>query len=354
MPTSWLTLASWLLEPLFNFAGGNNGGPPTGAILGPNGSLFGGAQGGIQNCGSDGSQYCGLVYNLKPKPNPCATVLCGWNETVPYRFTSEADGSGVINVSSKDQQGNLYGTTSTGGAHGVGTVFELSPSGGGWTKRTLYSFVGGPNGGNPTQVLAGSDGNLYGTADTGIADGGVVFELTQSGGNWSERIIHSFPPQGGGSRANFLVQDVSGNLFGVANECCPATPLLFELQKAGSGWSYSEYTVQHGCSPQDIPFDDINNLTIDANGTLYGTGTGGEEFASRSGNKPPGGGECSYSYIFKASNDSGGWHYNDLYFRDSVLFSSRGSLAVDASGNLYGTTSGCGTYNAGTVWQLSP
>ena len=91
--------AGWLLDPLFSFFGGNSGGQPTGVILGPNGSLYGGAQGGIQNCGSDGSQYCGLVFNLTPQPTACRTALCSWNENVPYRFSSESDGSGVINVS---------------------------------------------------------------------------------------------------------------------------------------------------------------------------------------------------------------------------------------------------------------
>ena len=43
-------------------------------IVGPNGSLYGGAQGGIQNCGTDGSQYCGLVFNLRPQPTACPTV----------------------------------------------------------------------------------------------------------------------------------------------------------------------------------------------------------------------------------------------------------------------------------------
>jgi uncharacterized repeat protein (TIGR03803 family) len=182
--------ANWLLDPLFSFLGGYTGGGPTGAIVGPNGTLYGGAAGGIQNCGSDGNQYCGLVYNLTPQPTTCRTALCSWTENVPYRFTSEIDGSylgiGGINLSAYDQQGNLYGTTAAGGTYDAGTVFELTPSSGGWTKTTLYSFTGGDDGFDPTQVLVGNDGNLYGVAGGGIYNYGVVFRLRPSGGQWIE------------------------------------------------------------------------------------------------------------------------------------------------------------------------
>ena len=342
--------ADWLLDPLFSFFGGNSGGDPTGAILGPNGTLYGGAQGGIQNCGTDGSQYCGLVYNLTPPPTACLTALCGWNENVPYRFSSQSDGSGVINVSAYDQQGNLYGTTSTGGTHGAGTVFELTTSGLGWTKTTLYSFTGGNDGRNPTQVLVGNDGNLYGVAAGGLSGQGVVFQLTPLGGGWTQSVIHTFGSNQG-IGPGYLVQDSAGNLYGIAEQTDIEFAMgpIFVLQKTGSGWAFSEYFVQHGCSPgpPDSNFVNLNNLVIDAAGKLYGTGeashsiSGGSQF-------------CEDSFIFKAWYDSGGWHYEDLDYLVSTVFPSTGSLALDASGNLYGTTSGCGANNAGTTWQFSP
>jgi uncharacterized repeat protein (TIGR03803 family) len=331
----------WLLDPLFNFFGGNNGGEPSGVILGRNGTLYGGAQGGIQNCGSDGSQDCGLVFNLTPGPTACLTALCSWNENVPYRFSSETDGSGVVNVTASDQQGNLYGTTTTGGTQDAGTVFELTPSGGSWTKTILYSFTGHNDGSNPSQVLVGNDGNLYGIAGGG---NGVVFQLTSSGGQWTESVIHTFSGMDGYDPA-YLVQDGAGNLYGIVS---PYAGAIFELEKS-SGWTFSKSFVQHECVPEDFPYDSLNNLIIDANGTLYGTGGGGENGKTRPGNP-----ECTFTYIFKASHDSGGWHYQDLYFRDNVSFPAGGTLALDASGKLYGTTSGCGTNSAGTVWQFTP
>ena len=63
---------------------------------------------------------------------------------------------------------------------------------------------------------------------------------------------------------------------------------------------------------------------------------------------------CIFNYIFKASYGSGGWQYEDLDYFDNVYFPAGGSLALDTSGNLYGTTSSCGTNGNGTVWQFSP
>ena len=147
-------------------------------------------------------------------PTACLTALCRWTENVPYRFSSESDGAGVINVSASDQQGNLYGTTTAGGTYDAGTVFELTPSGAGWTKTTLYSFTGGNDGTTPTQVLAGNDGNLYGVASGGISRGGVVFQLTPSGGQWTENTLHSFHYEDGFYPSS-LVQDGGGDLYGI-------------------------------------------------------------------------------------------------------------------------------------------
>ena len=337
--------AEWLFDPLFSFLGGNSGGPPNGVIVGHNGSLYGGAQGGIQNCGSDGSQYCGLVYNLVPQPTACFTALCSWSENVPYRFSGENDGSGGVNVSASDQEGNLYGTTSSGGTYAAGTVFELTPSGGGWRKTTLYSFTGGSNSA-PSQVLIGNDGNLYGLTNGDLYGLGVVFQLTPSGGQWTESVLYDFQ-SGGGYNPGYLVQDSAGNLYGIATMFPFGT--IFMLEKTGSGWVFSEYLIRHNGE-----FDALNNLGIDAAGKLYGTGYGGTDDCEGRGNTSSGGLQCYYTYIFKAWHDSNGWHYQDLDFLPNTYFPATGSLALDTSGNLYGTTWGCGASGSGTVWQLSP
>ena len=332
--------ADWVFDSLFRFLGGNSGSQPTGVVKGANGTLYGGAQGGIQNCGTNGSQDCGLVFNLTPQPTACLTALCDWTENVPYRFSSESDGSGVIQVSASDQEGNLYGTTSTGGVYGAGTVFELTPSSGGWTKTTLYNFTGGNDGATPTQVLVGNDGNLYGVAGGGIYNDGVVFQLTPSAGQWTQSVLYAFGSEGDDGPGN-LVQDSAGNLYGIASLGFYGE--IFVLEKTGSGWEFSQYIVDHGAD-----HDILYNLAIDAAGNLYGTG---HAFTNDCAPGYP----CVHdAYIFKARYASDGWHYDDLDYLGNQFFDSNGSLALDSSGNLYGTTYDCGADGYGTVWQLSP
>jgi hypothetical protein len=60
-------------------------------------------------------------------------------------------------------------------------------------------------------------------------------------------------------------------------------------------------------------------------------------------------------YIFKLTRASDGWQYSTpLVFQGNVTFPADGALALDAQGNLYGTTGSCGKYNQGTVWQFAP
>ncbi len=319
--------SGWILDPLYNFAGGSNGGQPTGLIVGPNGSLYGGAQGGIQNCGTGGSQYCGVVFDLTPPPTACKTALCYWNEKPIYQFSSETDGAGVVNLTAYDQQGNLYGTTTAGGANDYGTVFELTPSGGGWTKTILYNFSPSQIS-NPTQVLVGNDGNLYGLTNSAFAIDGVVFQLVPANGQWTLNELKWFA-QKDGIAVSSLVQDSIGNLYGIL----PSYGTIFLLSKSGSGWSF------YSTNPDGAGY--LNNLTIDANDNVYGTGTyyGHEQI---------------YPFFYKAWATGGFLNTQDIYDLGLQYFPAGGSLAIDASGNLYGTTSACGTYNAGTVWQFSP
>lgn len=79
-----------------------------------------------------------------------------------------------------DSAGNLYGTAYSDGRYGYGSVFELSPSSGGWIYTDLHDFTGGSDGANPAgSVAIDANGNLYGTTTAGGSDYGVVWEITR-------------------------------------------------------------------------------------------------------------------------------------------------------------------------------
>src|ERR1700676_4861544 len=81
---------------------------------------------------------------------------------VLYAFAGGNDGEYLDTDLVIDSAGSLYGSTVQGGTHSSGTVFQLSPSGSGWTHTVLYSFTGGADGGEPYKgVTLDTHGNIY-------------------------------------------------------------------------------------------------------------------------------------------------------------------------------------------------
>ena len=204
----------WILSNLHKFTGGPDGyGPEDRLLIGDNGVIYAGASGGLQNC--DGS-WCGQILSLRPSPSICHSVSCSWTENILYQFSGITDafqGGGLVS----DRDGNLYGV-GRGGTDMSGAVFELSPTIGGWTETVIYSFpYGGARGAQPSELLVGVDGNLYGIAQAGGLNGaGVVFQLTRSQSGWTESVIYNIPNKSYfGAAPRFLVQDAEDNLFGI-------------------------------------------------------------------------------------------------------------------------------------------
>src|SRR5438045_2766853 len=160
-------------------------------------------------------------------------------QTVLDNFDNGTDGGSPNWGLTADRSGNLYGTTSSGG-HNYGVVFELSPNGnGGWTETVLHSFTGGKDGKIPSgPVILDREGNLYGTTQSGGTKGcGVVFELKHVGDGWREKVLHNFR---GGSDGQFpiagVIRDKAGNLYGTTyNGFSPAT--VFKLSHSERGWA---------------------------------------------------------------------------------------------------------------------
>jgi len=294
-------------QVLYSFARSSSGGqnPVAGLIFDKAGNLYGTTEyGGSGTCTTPQTTGCGTVFELSPQSGG------GWTEAVLYNFQNE----GGINPRAGlviDSAGNLYGTTYQGGggicAYGCGNVFELSPqSGGGWYETVLYTFQGGEDGESPLGgLIFDSAGSLYGTTSgggTGSPGGRTVFELSpQSGSRWIEKILFNFSgiPNGSTPLGN-LTFDVAGNLYGTAS----------------AGGNY-------GC--------------------YYGTGCG---VAFRL--EPRLHGSWAEKVLHQFGVTAGDGEYPN------------GSLILDASGNLYGTTYEGGSENCdvdescGIIFEISP
>jgi len=252
--------SGWTVAPLYSFAGDGDGANPLAPVtIGPDGSLFGTTIG-----GADGT---GTLFNLKPPPTRPPSVVSPWKLTVLHTFTGGYDGDQpVYGRLIFDAEGNLYGTTWFGGSGSFGIAYEETPSANGWTENILYDFSL-PTNGPLAGVVRDSSGNLFGTT----GDGSAVFELSPSGSGWVLNILHTFTGQDGSLAYGGLVMDPAGNLYGASS-------------RGGAGGDYGGVVYQLSPYGDTFAFNVIYNLpgavgprgdmTLDAAGNLYGLGNG--------------------------------------------------------------------------------
>jgi uncharacterized repeat protein (TIGR03803 family) len=269
---------------LYTFEGGSDGQTPwAGLIADSTGALYGTTTYG-GNLGCDPSRGCGTVYKLTPAGS-------GYTETVLYSFGSySGDGTNPgFGALVADKTGALYGTTRSGGSANFGTVFKLTPSGSGYTESLLHSFQFGSDSGYPAAGLMRKDGNLYGTTEGFCCpSGAVVFRLTPSRNEYRFKTLYTFlgvpdgdQPVGG------VIADSTGALYGTTYVGGNGPPLcgttlgcgtVFKLTPSGSNYTESIlYRFQYnptGPGIWDGAFPYAGVVT-DASGALYGTTYGG-------------------------------------------------------------------------------
>jgi uncharacterized repeat protein (TIGR03803 family) len=262
-----------------------------------------------------GANAYGTIFKLTP-----AGTL-----TVLYPFTYATDGGNPWGALVKGSDGNFYGTAANGGANGDGTIFKISLAG---KFTNLVNFNGANLGKNPSEsLIRGTDGAYYGTTSDGGKYGyGTVFKIC---GN-KITLLHSFNRNAeGGTPMGSLVQAPDGKLYGMTTDGgANGYGTIFKITTGGN------YTVLRHFSPAADGGSPEGSLIVGTNGTLYGmTNTGG---AGGAGTifKITTGGNYAVLHSFSNATDGGNPH---------------GSLVEGKDGNFYGAT-----YSFGRIFKITP
>lgn len=281
-----------------------------------------------------------------------------------------------------DSNGNVYGTTSEGGAHGSGVVFKVSPTG---DEAELHSFKGGRDDGSFSiaGLVRDAEGNLYGTTvDGGEFGFGTIFKVEENG---DESLLYSFgkSTKDGRYPSAGLLMDAKGNLYGTTQEGGAfGFGTIFKVEDG-------EETVLHSFAgnPSDGQYP-VQGLIEDARGNLYGATELGGTFndgtifelaasgqervifsltGNAGGNYPFGGvvrdsAGNFYSTAAYGSNEFGVVFKVDVSGKETVLHTFSGGadggfpsagLVQDSKGVLYGTTEFGGTFGEGVVFSIT-
>ncbi|MBV8343520.1 MAG: hypothetical protein JO190_00830 [Candidatus Eremiobacteraeota bacterium] len=335
-------------KTLYSFLGFSDGQDPLGALIeDSSGALYGTTyNGGVNNA-------TGTVFKLTPSGS-------GYTKTTIYTFQGGSDGSNPDGALVA-YQGGFYGTTIAGGKFGDGTVFALKPTTSGYAETVVHSFQGGQDGATPRSALLVNAGNLFSTTLTGgggpcaltsePAGCGTVFELKPSGSGFTETVVYRF--KGGMDGANpygGLISDSRGTLYGTtgnggSNGCRGGDNgvgcgTLFKLSPAGSGYTESilhRFMESDGRGP-------VGTLTAASHGKFYGTTLLG--------------GAVGQGTVFALTVTPHRLVFTSLYSFQSTTKSDGsnpvGGLIFGADGKLFGTTQSGGSANNGTVFSFVP
>jgi uncharacterized repeat protein (TIGR03803 family) len=254
----------WTAATVWSFGSGNDGSYPE------NGYLTFDRAGNIYGTTYQGGTHgYGVVFQLSPQSGG------SWTENILYNFTDASDGGNPLAGVIFDSAGNLYGNDSVGGTES-GVIYKLTSAGPPWAEHTLANFLPGTGTSPSGQLIMDQSGNLYGTGEAnGPSGSGTVYELSPSGGGWTLSVVYAFGYYRDTQCAPFggVTLGPNGNLFGAC-----------QIGGAnGVGWVYEmPATCNQTCTPTDL-YDFTGSVdcyahgpvSFDASDNLYGTCYGG-------------------------------------------------------------------------------
>jgi uncharacterized repeat protein (TIGR03803 family) len=392
---------------VYDFTGYADGWDPNAPMIaGPDGSLYGTTlYGGYLNCPAGFGDGCGTVYRLSPSGgswtestlyqfrggqdgsnnystltldsagnvygvtdggtpwNAIFRLTAGdpgkrWHFALLYKFKGQRDGGWPLTPLFVDSSGAIYGASSAGGLggcgqYGCGAIFQLVPpthKDGPWTAHVLYEFQGANDGGSPSTMIMDSTGTIYGTTSYGGEFNkncplgcGVIFQLFPVNGTWAYKVLYAFHGAPHESPWGNLVQDASGNLFGLSGAYSSGYGDIFELSPpaGGSGlWNLS-YIHRTYHNQQRYP---ATNLTLGPNGSLYGDIYGDQDLNA--------------GYIFQLTpptQPGGAWTYTTLVDFNQPPYPGENpcGVVVGLQGDIYSPLSG-GGYGNGNIVSVVP
>ncbi|HZT41518.1 MAG TPA: choice-of-anchor tandem repeat GloVer-containing protein [Chthonomonadaceae bacterium] len=278
--------------------------------------------------GADGNFYATTWYGGAYGDGAIVRITPSGAATLLYSFTGGTDGSNPLGGVIQASDGNFYGTTFFGGAHGAGTVYKLTPSG---TFSVLYTFTGGSDGSWPINLgglIQGSDGALYGTTNGGT-NYGTVWRLTLAG---SLTTLYTFTngADGAGPWAG-VTQGSDGAFYAISNFGSPnGAGAIVRVTSSGG-------TVLHTFDPSTDGGYVTEPVVQGSDGAFYGAAQNGGANGAGTLYKVTSTGTFTDLYDFTGGSDG--------YGPEAALVSSGGSF--------YGSAQG-GGFGSGTIFKYTP
>jgi len=303
----------WFFTPLYSFHDSSDGnGPMSKVTVGPDGALYGTTpSGGGTGCGGQG---CGIVFKLTPPASFCQNILCSWTETVIHRFDDNpAQASLPLAAVVFDSAGNLYGTAGSGGGgcynYGCGVVYEMTQSGGSWNFNVIYDFSSGDGALPFAGVTLDAAGNLYGTtAYGGPYAFGNVYRLLRSAGGWTYTSLYSFTDGDDGAMpTSEVVLDQAGNIYGDDTQGGASGGVVWELSPSGGGWNFTAIDSPYCCITAGVSRDAAGNLYVV-------TWSGGQNQTGAIYELSYSGGTWTETNLHSFADHDGAFPYSDVVF----------------------------------------